>query len=115
MGKAKGFLEGLPQDGFLPDELAMRAALLALMSAADGPLLLSHAAKDPSIIQRRSKLLPQEVPLRVWIEERIGGEVRLERDSEGLFLLEDANAKPGVQPAAKGKGAPREREPVQQR
>jgi len=45
-----------------------------------------EVAKDRAVQQARSVLLPPEVPLRTWLEARVGGEVEVIKEPKGIVL-----------------------------
>jgi len=93
-GGAEAFFASLPGDELTREELALREAVLGYLEARaeDSPsqqLLLADVCKDRAIAQTRSALLPQQVPLRLWLEKRIGGEIEVIRDEmRGAFTIQ---------------------------
>eukprot|EP00406_Dinophysis_acuminata_P037006 CAMPEP_0179360302 /NCGR_PEP_ID=MMETSP0797-20121207/79905_1 /TAXON_ID=47934 /ORGANISM="Dinophysis acuminata, Strain DAEP01" /LENGTH=550 /DNA_ID=CAMNT_0021075649 /DNA_START=63 /DNA_END=1712 /DNA_ORIENTATION=+ len=90
-GGYEAFFSTLPGDQLTPEEVALREAVLGYLEAhaADPePLMLAEACKEPDIAQRRSALLPAHVPLRMWLERRIGGEIEVIRDEgKGGYVI----------------------------
>jgi len=112
-GKGKGkdkptmnteeFLSALPGDQLSEDESTLREALLSYLQAMpveQPPPLLSDACKEKSIAESRAALLPAEVPFRLWIDRRIGGEVATHKDDKGRFVISLQN-RPFEEPAPK--------------
>eukprot|EP00927_Polykrikos_kofoidii_P022506 TRINITY_DN2097_c0_g1_i1.p1 TRINITY_DN2097_c0_g1~~TRINITY_DN2097_c0_g1_i1.p1 ORF type:complete len:873 (-),score=208.64 TRINITY_DN2097_c0_g1_i1:47-2665(-) len=87
--ETENFFTSLPADELLETEVALRQALLDYFAehAGEATILLTTAIKDPAIAQARSALLPADVPLRLWIEERIGADVEVHRDENGRYTL----------------------------
>merc|ERR1719210_2100618 len=92
----EAFFNSLPVDELSREELALREAVLNYLEAHTSdpsPLLLSDACKNRAIAQSRSKLLPPEVPLRLWLDRRIGGEIEVVRDEmNGVFVIQPRRA-----------------------
>ncbi|CAE8689401.1 unnamed protein product, partial [Polarella glacialis] len=95
-------------------ELNLREAVMNFLhrrkSSAAAPLL-SDLSKDPNVSRARETLLPSEVPLRDWLDRRIGGEVELKREKGGNFLVQlrasvtsSVPAAPASSGSSKGKG-----------
>eukprot|EP00927_Polykrikos_kofoidii_P075003 TRINITY_DN7105_c0_g1_i1.p1 TRINITY_DN7105_c0_g1~~TRINITY_DN7105_c0_g1_i1.p1 ORF type:complete len:730 (-),score=161.31 TRINITY_DN7105_c0_g1_i1:182-2299(-) len=96
-GSALGeaFFARLPEDELSPEELALRDAVFDWIEQSrpsETPPFLSDASRDRTVQQARTELLPAELPLRMWIERRIGGEVEVTKDERGRFLLYARNA-----------------------
>ena len=85
------FISKLPQDEHTEAEAALRHALVDYLKTKRGPAQLSEACKDWHITQCQSALLPPEVPLRIWIDGRIGGEVETFKDDVGRYMLKLRN------------------------
>lgn len=86
---AEAFFSRLPADELSADELALREAVLGFIEQAgtDAPLL-KDAAKDTAVAACRATLLPPEVPLRTWLDHRIGGEIEILRhEVDNHFLI----------------------------
>lgn len=89
------FFAGLPDDSLTDDEAELRLCVLDLVEQRAGDtLFLGDVAKEPEIMRLQSALLPPEVPLRQWINRRIGGEVKIDKDSKGQLVLLKADAAP---------------------
>lgn len=77
--KREVFFGSLPQDGFLPEEEALREALLNFLETwtSSDPPHLSDAGNDPEIREARNAALPKSsgASLKHWIDRRIGGEI----------------------------------------
>jgi len=84
------FLSSLPQDELGQNEMTLREAVLDYIESfqqTGEPVVLVDAAKEPGINQARSDFLPQDVPLRAWLEERVGGEVDVWKDEKGRYIM----------------------------
>jgi hypothetical protein len=84
----EAFFAGLPDDSLTDAEAEMRIQVLDWVESRDGasaPLL--EASKDHHFLRAQQSLLPPEVPLRLWINRRIGGEVRVEKDNKGQIVM----------------------------
>eukprot|EP00930_Biecheleria_cincta_P080338 TRINITY_DN6853_c0_g1_i2.p1 TRINITY_DN6853_c0_g1~~TRINITY_DN6853_c0_g1_i2.p1 ORF type:complete len:650 (+),score=150.06 TRINITY_DN6853_c0_g1_i2:68-1951(+) len=77
--KVKAFFDGLPPDGFLPEEEALREALLNFLETwtSTDPPTLAEAQNDTEVHESRAQCLPKSsgVSLKQWIDRRIGGEI----------------------------------------
>jgi len=95
------FFAGLPDDSLTDDEAELRLCVLDLVEQRAGEtLFLGDLAKEPEIVRLQQSLLPQEVPLRQWINRRIGGEVKIDKDSKGQLVLMKTDATPASRPDA---------------
>lgn len=88
----EAFFSKLPDDELLPDEIALRQAILTFLDRQGNsipPPLLADACRDRDILKYRTSLLPPEVSLRLWIDRRIGGEVEVSADKSrnGGFVI----------------------------
>ncbi|CAK0880755.1 unnamed protein product, partial [Prorocentrum cordatum] len=98
--RAEAFFATLPPDELTEQELELRQVVIAYLerhSAGPGePVRISDVTVDPVISAARARLLPQEVPLRAWLDQRIGGEVEISSDPKtGIWqagLRSDAGA-----------------------
>eukprot|EP00927_Polykrikos_kofoidii_P075005 TRINITY_DN7105_c0_g3_i1.p1 TRINITY_DN7105_c0_g3~~TRINITY_DN7105_c0_g3_i1.p1 ORF type:complete len:705 (-),score=153.52 TRINITY_DN7105_c0_g3_i1:299-2413(-) len=91
----EAFFARLPEDELSSDELVLRQAVFDWIEQSrpsETPPFLSDASRNRAVQQARSALLPAELPLRMWIERRIGGEVEVTKDDRGRFLLYARNA-----------------------
>jgi len=82
---SEDFFKRLP-----PDELDLRQAVLDLIESCStqaSGLSLSEVCRDKVVDQACTALLPLEVPLRTWLECRVGGEVEVSRDERGGFAV----------------------------
>lgn len=88
--KAEDFLASLPADELTPEESDLRGAILDWVHGGrpDVPLLLGDAAKDRRITTTKTAALPQEVPIRMWIDHRIGGEIETSKDEKGRTIIQ---------------------------
>lgn len=86
----EAFFGSLPPDGFLPEEEALREALLNYLETwtSVDPPNLSDAGNDPEIREARNAVLPKSsgVSLKHWIDRRIGGEIATWR-MDGTAML----------------------------
>merc|ERR1711957_683232 len=91
------FFDSLPDDDFLPEEDALRDALLAFLDVWPNELPPrftedSNSAMDdsgePDIIIQMTKeaLLPLDLPLHLWCENRMGEELDLLHTPGGTFF-----------------------------
>mmetsp|Transcript_50850 Transcript_50850/g.145311 ORF Transcript_50850/g.145311 Transcript_50850/m.145311 type:complete len:538 (-) Transcript_50850:93-1706(-) len=85
---AEEFFVKLPNDVHTDAEAELRQAILEHLEGHEAPVQLSEACKDRKIAQCRSALLPPEVPLRLWIDRRVGGEVATSKDELGRYVLQ---------------------------
>eukprot|EP00928_Gymnodinium_smaydae_P078644 TRINITY_DN62751_c0_g1_i1.p1 TRINITY_DN62751_c0_g1~~TRINITY_DN62751_c0_g1_i1.p1 ORF type:complete len:656 (+),score=172.73 TRINITY_DN62751_c0_g1_i1:57-1970(+) len=80
--KKEAFFAALPEDGFLPEEEALREALMVFIESWEMSRVptLSDCGSDPAVREAKNALLPKDanygVSLRDWIDARIGGEVQ---------------------------------------
>jgi hypothetical protein len=78
------FFASLPADSFSQEEETLRLAIfdfLALWRSKD-LATLAHAEANKGVQSARDAFLPQVVPLKEWMEARIGGEVSLETNGK---------------------------------
>jgi len=85
------FLKSLPGDELTEKELRLRQALLDFISrmikTSGRTPTLRDAAGSPSVKRPMTELLPKDVELRSWIEERIGEEIELRPGPTGQMSL----------------------------
>ncbi|CAE7866816.1 unnamed protein product [Symbiodinium microadriaticum] len=76
---AQAFFDDLPPDGFLPEEEALREAILNFLdsSGPDAPPTLKEAQQVSEVRDARDACLSGSsgVTLKMWIDRRIGGEI----------------------------------------
>jgi len=84
---AEEWIATLPDDRHTDAEVELRQAILDYLQGKDESVQFSEACKDRQIKQCRSAFLPPEVPLRLWIDRRIGGEVETSKDDVGKYTL----------------------------
>lgn len=106
---ADAFFERLPMDELSSDELELRQALLGRLEREPESTLLADISKDPGVSTARATLLPAEVPLRIWIDRRVGGEIEVNRDDKSRFVLK-LRGKPSPED---DQGGEAEREPAE--
>lgn len=104
---ASAILDELPQDALTEEELELREKVLELV--ASSPMPLRHVSHTPKVMAVKRKFLPDEVPLRDWIDRRIGGEVEVTEDEQvrSRNAAEEEEPPPEASPPrnmAKGKG-----------
>ncbi|CAE7801186.1 unnamed protein product [Symbiodinium sp. CCMP2592] len=104
---ASAILDELPQDALTDEELELREKVLELVSSS--PMPLRHVSHTPKVLAVKRKFLPDEVPLRDWIDRRIGGEVEVTEDEQvrSRNAAEEEEPPPEESPPrnmAKGKG-----------
>jgi len=80
------FLAALPQDSHTDEEASLRTAIIAHLQTKRGSAPLSEIIKDEEIAGCKTALLPLEVPLKAWIDSRIGGEVETTKDERGKII-----------------------------
>lgn len=75
----EAFFATLSADNFAPAEEALRDAVFEFLATWRSPELATMAqmTAHPEVQRRRAAFLPRNVPLRDWIEHRIGGEIEL--------------------------------------
>jgi hypothetical protein len=89
------FFASLPDDSLTDEEAELRLCVLDMVEQRVGEtLLLSDVSKEPDIARLQKALLPPEVPLRQWINRRIGGEIKTDKDSQGQLVLMKTDAAP---------------------
>lgn len=104
------FISALPEDALTKEELALRHAVLLFLKAHAQPgdqrqALLHFASNDPAIAEARNAFLPKDVPLREWLDRRIGGEVRVAKDEatgQVTISLRDQTGQPKANKRKKG-------------
>eukprot|EP00419_Tripos_fusus_P030005 CAMPEP_0172726998 /NCGR_PEP_ID=MMETSP1074-20121228/91429_1 /TAXON_ID=2916 /ORGANISM="Ceratium fusus, Strain PA161109" /LENGTH=595 /DNA_ID=CAMNT_0013554111 /DNA_START=48 /DNA_END=1835 /DNA_ORIENTATION=+ len=84
---AEEWIAKLPEDRHTDSEAELREAIIDYLQGKDGAVKLSDACKDQQIMDCRSAFLPPEVPLRLWIDRRIGGEVETRKDAVGKYMI----------------------------
>mmetsp|Transcript_26555 Transcript_26555/g.48015 ORF Transcript_26555/g.48015 Transcript_26555/m.48015 type:complete len:595 (+) Transcript_26555:53-1837(+) len=91
------WLQSLPADELNGEEAALRQALLDFLATwpqrrpkqkppGSSPNI-GEAAADPEVGRCRAALLPSNVPLREWVDSRIGGEIEIQTDKFGMGLM----------------------------
>lgn len=83
--EAANFLDNLPDDRLLDEELELRACVIKLLSEKGGHCLLAELCRDKELQNVKGNVLPRGVLLRDWIEMRIGEEVILEQGENRAF------------------------------
>jgi len=77
--KAEAFFQGLPPDGFLPEEEQLREVLLNFIESWTGadPPTLSDITQDAEVRDAKGKCIPKSsgASFKQWIDRRIGGEI----------------------------------------
>eukprot|EP00928_Gymnodinium_smaydae_P054920 TRINITY_DN38602_c0_g1_i1.p1 TRINITY_DN38602_c0_g1~~TRINITY_DN38602_c0_g1_i1.p1 ORF type:complete len:660 (-),score=125.75 TRINITY_DN38602_c0_g1_i1:215-2050(-) len=87
------FLNSLPEGELKDEELVLREALLEHLSERDAPASIDEVAADPGIADFVAALLPEDVPLRAWVQGRIGAEVDVFRQhKDGQWMIENREA-----------------------
>lgn len=83
------FWDTLPKDSFHKDEDALRLTIFDFLAAWASQELatLSHVGNDPNVRAAIRKLLPSAIPLKEWVERRIGGELQLQQNKKGQFEI----------------------------
>lgn len=112
------FMSSLPEDELLPKELKLRQSLvdfIAQVNRTSGRTpTLRDAENHPRIKTPAGELLPAGVPLKQWIEERIGEEIEMRPNQNGqlsLSLQSDAgNSESQQETAAAPPAAPPSKE-----
>jgi len=85
--EALDFISRLPTDKYIDSEVQLRQAIIDLLQEKGVAVPLTEVCKDPKVTEYRSELLPSIIPLREWIEQRIGGEVETSKDETGRYML----------------------------
>lgn len=80
------FLESLPQDRLVDQELTLRGRVVELLKEHGGKCLLATLCRDKELQKFKGILLPRGVLLRDWIEMRIGEEVVLEQGQNRAYV-----------------------------
>eukprot|EP00429_Kryptoperidinium_foliaceum_P025049 CAMPEP_0176147468 /NCGR_PEP_ID=MMETSP0120_2-20121206/75176_1 /TAXON_ID=160619 /ORGANISM="Kryptoperidinium foliaceum, Strain CCMP 1326" /LENGTH=641 /DNA_ID=CAMNT_0017484085 /DNA_START=81 /DNA_END=2003 /DNA_ORIENTATION=- len=96
-GGIDAFFSKLPGDELTEAELDLRQAVLSIIEArtAEGaPPLLSDVCKDRAVCQARTALMPDEVPLRQWLDRRVGGEFEVFKNERGMSSIRIRGAMP---------------------
>jgi len=88
------FMTTLPTDGFADEEVPLRQALLDYLDLnedrgdpKDG-VFLNDAKKDPAVRECIKIFPPRHIPLRSWIDFRVGGELNVRRGRDGVWIME---------------------------
>jgi len=76
---SEAFFAELPEDDFTETELELRNAVLDAVSASDknSPMRVCILGQLPEVMAKRRRALPELVSLSMWLEARMGKEVRL--------------------------------------
>jgi len=79
-GKAQGFFDGLPPDGFLSSEEELREAIMNFLEEwqESQPPTIKQLERTPQIRELMKLCFssaPSSVSLKMWIDRRIGGEI----------------------------------------
>jgi hypothetical protein len=102
---ADDFFAGLPDDSLTDAEAELRVLLLDFVELKGGAAaLLSEALKDPNIQRVQQDLLPPEVTLRQWVNQRIGGEIKIDKNKKGQLVMMNPAAEPAA-PMSQGSAA----------
>lgn len=89
------FFAGLPDDSLTDAESELRLLLLDFVEAKAGSTaLISDALKDAAILKAQVHLLPRGVTLDQWVNHRIGGEIKIDKDSRGKLVMLNPAAEP---------------------
>lgn len=94
---AEAFFAGLPQDDFLAEEGDLRDAIFEFLATWE-PLELASLQQmgaHPAVQRCRAAFLPRDVPLKDWIERRIGAELVMRKNAAGQTVVD-------VTPEARG-------------
>mmetsp|Transcript_86616 Transcript_86616/g.248476 ORF Transcript_86616/g.248476 Transcript_86616/m.248476 type:complete len:437 (-) Transcript_86616:118-1428(-) len=87
----EAFFASLSADAFAPAEEAMRDAVFEFLASwrSQDLATLRHLGEHPEVKRRSAAFLPRSVPLKDWIEHRIGGELefRGNRGAEVIHLM----------------------------
>mmetsp|Transcript_82476 Transcript_82476/g.229929 ORF Transcript_82476/g.229929 Transcript_82476/m.229929 type:complete len:584 (-) Transcript_82476:100-1851(-) len=93
------FVSQLPEDRFVPKELALRELLLNALQNQGGKAKVSVFSRDRDIQAAKSALLPKGTPLMIWIERRLSSEVAISPEPLGGNSLELLVEAPPMQKA----------------
>jgi len=85
--EALDFISRLPTDRYIDSEMQLRQAIIDLLQEKAVAVPLTDVCRDPKVTEYRTELLPSIIPLREWIEQRIGGEVETSKDETGRYML----------------------------
>jgi len=86
VGETKeAFFSSLPGEAFAPPEEALRDAIFEFLASWRSPELatLQQMSDYPEVKRRQAAFLPKTVPLRDWIEHRIGAEIEFRPGGHG--------------------------------
>jgi len=85
---ADDFFDSLPSDRLNSTELALRRVLVQTLKAQGGRMRLSDLSRDREVVPAKGSLLPKGMPLQVWIERRVGEEIRIHQEERGGKVAE---------------------------
>lgn len=94
----EAFFSKLSPEAFAPPEEALREAVFEFLATWRSPELatLVQLGAYPEVQRRALSFLPRNIPLRDWIEHRIGGEIEFRPGrypgAEVVYLTESARA-----------------------
>lgn len=95
---ADDFFLGLPDDSLTDVENDLRLLLLEFVESKGGaPALMSEALRDVAIKKAQQDLLPPDVTLRQWVDQRIGGEIKIDKNNKGQLVMLNPAAEPAPQ------------------
>ncbi|CAJ1394081.1 unnamed protein product [Effrenium voratum] len=97
---ASTILDQLPEEALSDEEVALRQAVLNLLSRGGCNIFAMNG--HPAVLSAKRRFLPDEVPLRDWIDRRIGGEVEVTAKD---WVCKRSEEEPAKNPAAHGTGA----------
>lgn len=95
------FFSSLPEDRLTDEESTLREALLEWLQVWEDKKsgvspTMSDAGQDKALQSLRNLTMPREVPLREWIDRRVGGEVETSRDEKGQYHMMLRHSQPRV-------------------
>jgi len=85
----EAFLNSLPADSFSTQEEDLRDSIFEFLASWTLPSLatLEHLHGFPTFQQCARAFLPRSVPIRAWIERRIGGEIEIRLGPRGEEVI----------------------------
>lgn len=82
------FFDQLPAETFSPEEMRLREQILDYLDSKPGEVVtLSHLGGDKMFAAAKRALLPENVPLKEWVERRASLEFALESSPKGQWVI----------------------------
>jgi len=80
------FINSLPENKLTKNELALRQHVMRFLEGEpSGRARISAVARDAEVQKAKAGLLPKGMPLMAWIERRIGQEICIVSENDGLW------------------------------